>query len=329
MFAQKPKSSLPDDALSDVFAANLTPQKKHASTRNLIKRNYVLYLFLLPALIYILVFSYIPLYGIQLAFKTFDSALGIWGSPWVGFQWFEMFFSSPRFWTLIGNTLSISLFTLVVGFPIPIILALMLNSVKSQRFKKICQTATYLPHFISVVVLVGMLTAFLSPRSGFITTLLEPFFGERVYFMGEAQFFDPIYVWSSVWQDAGWSSIIYIAALAGVSPELHEAALMDGASRLKRIRYIDIPAIIPTITILLILRCGSIMSVGFEKVLLMQNNLNLQASEIISTYTYKLGLLQNQYSYSTAIGLFNNVINFTILVLVNRFAKKISGESLW
>ncbi len=307
----------------------MSTQSKASHTKMLIKRNYVLYLFLRPALIYVLIFNYIPLYGIQMAFKNFSSSLGIWDSPWVGFQWFEMFFSSPRFMTLIVNTLSISLFTLVVGFPIPIVLALMLNSVKNARFKKFCQTATYLPHFISVVVLVGMLTAFLSPRSGFITTLLEPIFGERVYFMGDARFFDTIYVWSGVWQDVGWSSIIYIAALAGVSPELHEAALIDGASRIKRIRYIDIPAIIPTITILLILRCGSIMSVGFEKVLLMQNNLNLQSSEIISTYTYKVGLLQNQYSYSTAIGLFNNVINFTILILVNRFARKISGEGLW
>lgn len=310
----------------------LTPDQKAAQkarTKLLMKKNWMLYLFLLPVVIYIFVFNYLPLYGIQIAFKNFNSGLGIWGSPWVGMQWFDMFFSSPRAWTLIKNTLSLSFFSILIGFPIPIILALMLNSLKNERFKKFTQTVTYMPHFISVVVLVGMITAFLSPRSGFIVTLLEPLLGERIYFMGDAKYFDAIYVLSNVWQTAGWGSIIYIAALSGVSPELHEAAIMDGATRFKRIFYIDLPAIVPTIIILLVLRCGSLMTVGFEKVLLLQNNLNLAQSEVISTYTYKLGLLQSQYSYSTAIGLFNNVINFAILILVNRFAKKLSGSSLW
>ena len=305
-------------------------QKIRKGNFQLMKRNYMLYIFILPVLVYIIIFNYWPLYGIQLAFKDFDSSAGIWGSPWAGFKWFETFFTSPRFFEIIWNTISISLYSLIAGFPIPIIIALLLNCVRCTRFKKFTQTATYLPHFISTVVITGMLSAFLSPRSGFITTMLAPVFGgERVYFLGQPEFFDHIYVWSGIWQGAGWGSIIYIAALSGVSPEWHEAAIIDGANRLKRIWYIDLPYIVPTMIILLILNCGSIMSVGFEKIFLMQNDLNMSASEVIATYTYKVGLQNYQYSYSTAIGLFNNVVNFIMLILVNKFAGKLSGSSLW
>ena len=298
-------------------------------TWKLMKRNAILYLFLLPAVVYILVFNYAPMYGIQLAFKSFVPSEGIWGSPWVGTKWFEMFFKSPRFGNLFWNTIIISFYSLLAGFPMPIILALILNNVKNLGLKKFAQTITYMPHFISIVVLVGMISVFFSPRSGFINTIIQAFGHDPVYFMGEPKYFRHIYVWSGVWQSAGWSSIIYIAALSGVSPELHESAMIDGASKLKRIWHIDLPAILPTTVILLIMNCGSIMNVGFEKVYLMQNPLNTTVSEVISSYTYKVGLIQAEYSYSTAIGLFNNVINFTILIIVNKISDKLTGSSLW
>ncbi|GHT64611.1 sugar ABC transporter permease [Spirochaetia bacterium] len=290
----------------------------------------MLYIFLLPALLYLALFSYAPMYGIQIAFKNFVASQGIFGSKWVGFKWFETFFHSPRFWQILVNTLSVSLYMLVAGFPIPIILALVINCIPGTGFKRVAQTVTYMPHFISIVVLVGMMSVFFSPRSGFINTIIGALGGPGdTYFFGTPEYFRHLYVWSGVWQSSGWGSIIYIAALSGVSPELHESATLDGATRIQRIWYIDIPSIVPTMVILLILNCGSLMNVGFEKAFLMQNSLNLDVAEVISTYTYKIGLQHFEYSYSAAIGLFNNIINFIILVLVNRFAKKISGSSLW
>lgn len=306
--------------------------KQGAGTQSVWKKmreNYMLYLFLLPALLYVLFFSYAPLYGIQIAFKDFSAYKGIWDSPWVGLKHFSTFFSSYRFWLLLKNTLVLSLYSLLAGFPIPIILALMLNYVKNHRFKKYTQTLTYAPHFISTVVLVGMLSMFLSPSSGFVNTLLNKLGMDSVYFFGEASLFKHVYVWSGVWQSSGWGAIIYIAALAGVSPELHEAAVIDGATKFDRVKHIDLPALMPTAIILLIMNAGSVMSVGFEKAFLMQTDLNLNASEIIATYVYKVGMQNAEYSYSTAIGLFNNVINLIILVLVNQLAKRFSETSLW
>lgn len=294
------------------------------------KRNYVLYLFLIPTVVFIGVFCYAPMYGVLMAFQNYSPSKGILGSEWVGLKWFITFFETPRFWQIVKNTLVISLYSLAAGFPLPIILALMINSVKSTKFRKLTQTITYMPHFISTVVLVGMLTVFLSPRSGFLTHLIALFGGaEDAYYMGDAKYFSHIYVWSGVWQNIGWNSIIYLAALAGVDQELHEAAMVDGASKLKRIWHIDLPAIVPTMVILLIMNVGSIMNVGYEKVFLMQNDLNMSASEVISSYVYKIGLRQQQYSYSAAIGLFNNIINFFLLITVNKISKKISGTSLW
>lgn len=263
-------------------------ERKKAWT--LAKRNYALYLFILPAFLYILIFHYWPLYGIQLAFKDYIPNKGIWGSPWVGFKYFKQFFSSYRFSQLIKNTLAISLYSLVAGFPMPIILALILNYTKNYRLKKFAQTATYAPHFISTVVMVSMVYIFLSPRTGIINTFIEFLGGEPKYFMGIPSHFRHIYVWSGIWQGTGWGSIIYIATLSGVDPELHEAAVIDGASKLRRIWHIDIPSIMPTAIILLILNMGSIMNIGFEKVLLMQNDLTLEVSEVISTYVYKMGM---------------------------------------
>ena len=306
---------------------NRTPRWKN--TVRLMKRNWVLYLLLLPALIYIGTFNYAPMYGIQIAFRNFNFADGITGSPWAGWKWFKFFFNSAKCWPLIRNTLIISFYSVLAGFPVPIILALMLHNIPSQKFKRTAQTITYLPHVISLVVVVGMISCFTSINSGWINTLIEALGGERVYLMGKPEYYRHLYVWSGVWQEAGWGSIIYMAALTGVAPELHEAATIDGASKLQRIRHIDIPAILPTITIMLIMRCGSIMSVGFDKSYLMMNDLNMEVSEVIATYTYEMGLLSGKYSYSTAISLFNNVINFVFLTAVNKFAKLVSGNSLW
>ena len=314
-------------------SAPALPRNERQRRRHLIfkqmKANYFLYIFLLPATVYLGIFAYGPLYGIQIAFKDFFAFKGIEGSPWVGFKHFRVFFNSPRFSILLTNTLTISIYSLLANFPIPIILALLLNYTPRQGLKRFAQTVSYAPHFISIVVLAGMLNVFLSPRSGFVNTLLGYLGVQPIFFMGTPSAFKHIYVWSGVWQSAGWSSIIYLAALSGVSPELHEAAIIDGANKLQRIWNIDIPTIMPTMVILLVMSFGSIMNVGYEKAFLLQNSLNISTSEIISTYTYKIGIQDTQYSYSTAIGLFNNVINFALLIIVNRVARLLSGTSLW
>lgn len=304
--------------------------KKRNKTLILMKRNWILYLFLVPAVVYIAVFMYAPMYGLVIAFKDFSASKGIMGSPWVGTKWFSTFFNAPRFWQILKNTLALSVYSLVVGFPLPVILALIINGIGNTRAKKFTQTVTYMPYFISTVVLVGMMSVLFSPRSGIVNTLLSYLGGSGdTFFMGESRFFRHMYVWSGVWQSTGWNSIIYIAALTGVSQELHEAAKIDGANKLQRILNVDLPAIMPTMVILLIMNCGSILSVGYEKVYLLQNDLNTPVSEVISTYIYKMGLQQQRFSYSTAIGLFNNVINFIILITVNRVSKKISGMGLF
>ena len=280
-------------------------------------------------IIYVFIFNYMPLAGLQIAFKDFVATKGIWGSEWVGFKYFRQFFTSPMFWKLLKNTLVISLYQLVFSFPIPIILALILNYTPSQRLKKITQTATYAPHFISTVVLVGMMFVFFDPASGIGTSILKGFGMNNPQVLTDPAAFPHLYVWSAIWQTTGWSSIIYIAALSGVSPELHEAAIADGANKLQRIFYIDIPMLIPTAVILLILNCGNIMNLGFEKVYLMQNPVNMQTSEIISTFVYKRGLINFQYSYATAVGLFNSVCNMVLIVLANMFSKRVNETRLW
>lgn len=294
-----------------------------------LKGNYDLYLFLLPAITVLFVFSYLPIYGIVLAFKDYSVSKGILGSTWVGWKHFSRFFSSAYFPVLMKNTLMLSLYSLAVGFPFPIILALLLNTIRVKWFKKTVQMVTYAPNFISTVVMCGMVLLFLSPRAGMVNRLLGVFGKEPVNFMAYASFFPHIYVWSGVWQTAGWNSVIYFAALSGISPQLHEAAMIDGATRLQRILHIDLPGILPTAIILLILNMGSIMSVGYEKVFLLQNNTNIASSEIIATYVYKMGILNNDISFSTAVGLFNSVINLVLLVVVNSVSKKLSENSLW
>ncbi|WDH84762.1 ABC transporter permease [Paenibacillus urinalis] len=292
-------------------------------------RNWELYLLFLPVLAYFIIFHYIPMYGVQIAFKDFIANKGIIGSPWVGFEHFERFFDSFYFWRIIKNTLGIGIYELVVGFPIPIILALMIHELRTGKFRKFVQTVTYMPHFLSTIVMVGMIMMFLSPASGLINVVISLFGGEPISFMTEPGWFKSIYVWSGVWQTMGWSSIIYIAALAGIDPQLHEAARVDGASRLRRIWHINLPGIAPTIIVLLILNMGSILGVGFEKVFLMQNDLNMESSDVISTNVYRSGILGAQYSFSAAVGLFNSVVNFIMLLTVNRIARKVSSSSLW
>jgi putative aldouronate transport system permease protein len=304
-------------------------KKNNKSFIKILKENYELYLFLLPAIIYFALFSYWPMYGLQIAFKKFSGPLGIWGSPWIGFKNFKNFFDSYYFWILIKNTLGITLYSILVGFPIPIIFALMLNEVSNKKFKSILQTVSYAPHFISTVVLVGIVIAFLSPTTGVINHLIKLFGGEPKPFMIMPGLFKSIYVWSGVWQNMGWSAIIYLAALSGIDPQQHEAAVIDGANKFQRICHINIPGILPTIIILFILNMGSIMNVGFEKVYLMQNPLNFEASDVISTYVYRIGLIQADFSFSTAIGLFNSIINFFMLIFVNLISRKVSEISLW
>ena len=291
--------------------------------------NWQLYVFVLPALLYFIIFHYGPMYGIQIAFKDYIPSLGIWDSPWVGFDHFRRFFNSYYFTDLLRNTLGISIYELIVGFPMPIILALMLNEAKNGPFKRITQTVTYAPHFISVVVIVGMLVSFLSPSTGLINHILDAIGLERHAFLEDPRWFKTIYVLSGVWQSTGWNSVIYMAALSSVDPQLHEAATIDGATKLQRLWYINIPALIPTIVILLILNMGTIMSMGYEKILLMQNPLNMASSNVIATFTYQQGLLDAQYSYAAAVGMFNAVINAILLLSVNKITSKISDVSLW
>jgi putative aldouronate transport system permease protein len=288
-----------------------------------------LYLLLLPAVVYALIFLYAPMGGVLIAFKDYSPVKGIFGSPWVGMKYFLKFFNAYNFKQIFFNTLSLSVYNLVAQFPIPIIFALLLNQMRQRRFRKVIQTVSYAPHFISMVVLVGMLNVFLSPSTGIVNVLIKSLGGDAVYFLGKADLFQPVYVWSGVWQDTGRSAIIYIAALSSIEQELHEAAMVDGASKLQRTLYIDIPGIMPTAVIMLILNLGRIMSVGFEKAYLMQNTLNIAASEIISTYVYKVGLLNAQFSLSTAIGLFNSVISCALVVSVNYIARRYSDTSLW
>ncbi len=293
------------------------------------KGNWSLYLMVLIPVTYLIIFCYIPMTGIQLAFKEYRVSDGIWGSPGVGLYNFKRFFKSYKFVMLLKNTILINVYSLVVGFPIPIIFALMLNYLRMKKFKKTIQMLSYAPYFISTVVMSGMIIIFLDPNTGVINKVLELLGFEAMNFMGEAKYFKSIYVWSSVWQGMGWASIIYIAALSGVDYQLHEAAIVDGASKLQRIFHVDLPSIKPTIIMLLILQIGSLMSVGFEKVFLLQNQLNMSSSDVLSTYVYRVGLVDNDYGYSTAVGLFNALINMFLLISANMIAKRTTNESLW
>ena len=294
----------------------------------MLKKNWICYLFILPMVIYVIIFSYVPMYGIQIAFKDYRVADGIWGSAWVGMKHFQTFFESYQFKDLLWNTLSLSIYALIAGFPMPIIFALFLNYITNVKVKKAAQMITYAPHFISMVVYCGMILVFLS-SDGVINQLLMAMGIDPVAFLSKPSNFRHIYVWSGVLQNIGWGSIMYISVLTSVDPTLHEAATVDGATRFQRLLHIDLPAIIPTMIIMLIMRAGEIMDLGFEKAFLLQNDINLDYSEIIATYVYKIGIQGGQFSYSSAIGLFNNVINLLLLIVVNKLAKRVSDVSLW
>lgn len=309
-------------------AAKVRTAKK-PTVINTFKRDYQLWVMLFPAIAVIFLFNYIPLYGIQLAFRDYDFSKGITGGEWHGLYYFEQFINSYLFTDLMKNTFFISLATIVIGFPAPILLALVLNQIRRKKLKQIMQTTVYLPHFISVIVLVGMLNVLLSPETGIVGYLMKSSGMGDINLLASANSFVPVYVLSDIWQHCGWNSIIYLAALSTVDPLLYDSAKMDGASRWQTIRYVDIPAIVPTMIILFIFSMGGILGTGFEKVFLMQNSLNLPVSEVIATYVYKIGIMSNQFSYAAAIGLFNTVINFIFLFAVNAVAKRASNMSLF
>ena len=324
-------ASVLKDGRQQSLVAEVKPTSHWYRAKKSFRRHWQLYLVMAPALLYFLVFKYIPIANAVIAFKEYNVVQGIWGSPWAGFKYFELFFGNPVFWTLIRNTLSISLYSLAVGFPIPIILAICLNEIRDGFFRRFTQLVTYAPYFISTVIVVSMLMLFLSPQLGAINHLLKALGQRPINFMAMPGLFAGIFAWSGVWQFSGYAAVIYLAALASIDPQLHDAAKVDGASRLQRIRHVDLPGIMPVILVILILNVGSLLSVSFEKVFLMQNPLNLATSEVISTYVYKIGLLNANYSFATAVGLFNSVVGMILLVLVNALAKRLSnsGAGLW
>jgi putative aldouronate transport system permease protein len=292
------------------------------------QRNWSLYLLVVPVLLFYLLFAYKPMYGALIAFKDFSPGRGFSGSPWVGFAQFYRFFSSPYFFRLLRNTFLISFYGLVFGFPAPIMLALFLNEVRHSPFKRSIQTITYLPHFISMIVIAGMITDF-SLSTGLFNDIIVFFGGSRFPLLQQPGLYRPIYIASDIWQQVGWGTIIYLSALSAVDPQLYEAAMIDGAGRFRQLLHVTLPSIAPTIVILLILRIGHLLGVGYEKTILLYNPATYETADIISTYTYRVGLLEQNWSYSTAIGLFNSAVNFTLLIMANKISRKVSETSLW
>ena len=295
-----------------------------------LRKNYPLYLLALPAVVVIFLLNYMPMYGVVMAFQDFRPISGFLGSRWVGLKNFQRFFNSYQFWDLFSNTVGLSLLNLLFTFPVPIVLAIMINQVHRTRLKKTIQTAVYLPHFIATVVLVSMMQVLFNTRTGVYGVIAQAFgVQDPVNLFALKSSFRPMFIGASIWQNAGWDSIIYIAALTSIDPSLYEAATVDGANKAQRVLHIDVPSILPTMVTLLILRSGSIMNVNFDRAYLLQNDLNINISEIISTYEYKIGLRQGQFSYSAAIGLFNNIVNLILLLIVNKVSKTVSGTGLW
>jgi putative aldouronate transport system permease protein len=292
------------------------------------RRNKHIYMMLLPVVGYYLLFYYVPMYGAQIAFKDYSPARGIWGSPWIGFENFRDFFNSIFFWRLIRNTLAINLLDLFLGFPAPIILALLLTEITNDNFKRAVQTITYMPHFISLVVVVGMVIDFLA-RDGVVNSFLALLGVAPIAFLQRPDLYWFIYVGSGIWQSVGWGSIIYLAAIATIDPTLYEAAKVDGATRFGQIRHITIPGIMPTVLILLILRVGTMMSVGYEKTILLYNPLTYETADVIATYVYRKGILETDFSFSAAVGLFNSAINFVLLLTANRLSRRLNETALW
>lgn len=305
----------------DSTSIAITKRKKGSLKKNILS-NWQLYAMLLVPIVLTIIYKYIPMYGIQIAFRDFKASRGMWGSEWVGLEWFERFFSSPNCVRMIKNTVLLSLYSLLWSFPIPIILALLINQLRFKRFKRVVQTVLYAPHFISIMVVCGMIRIFLSPSGGLINLIA----GTNIDFLSEASAFRTVYIASGIWQDAGWGIIVYMATLSNIDTTHYEAAKIDGASMFQRIRFIDIPELIPTVVLMLIMSAGNLMNVGFEKVWLLQTDLNKATSDVIAVYVYQQGIEQAKYSYSTAVGLFNTVVNIILLIVVNKLASKISED---
>jgi putative aldouronate transport system permease protein len=323
----KPAPAAP--VLQQAVRAKIRRPSHWTEAKRSFRRHWQLYLLIIVPLAYFIIFKYIPISNAVIAFKDYSPIKGPWGSDWVGFKNFELFFQNPVFWTLLKNTFILAAYTVLASFPIPIILALALNEIRAGLFKKTVQLVTYAPYFISTVVVVSMTILVLSPRIGFVDDAIGLFGIPSPDFLGDPNYFRHIYVWSDVWQTTGYSAVIYLAALSGIDPALHESAKIDGASRIKRILHVDLPGIMPTAVIILVLGVGNIMAIGFEKAFLFQNPLNQSQSEIIATYVYKTGLLNADFSMATAVGLFNSVVNLGLLVAVNFAAKRITGNGLW
>ncbi len=305
-------------------------ETRQVKVKRYFRKNWQLWIMLLPAMLYILIFCYVPMYGIQLAFRDYDFTKGITGGAWAGLKYFKQYFDSPMFWVTLKNTFVIAFASIIVGFPIPIILAMVINQLKNKKWKRTVQTTVYIPYFISVVVMVSILRIMLADGTGVIDGFLKSLHlvGENVNLMGSEKAFMPVYVLSGAWQTMGWNSIIFIAALSSVDTQLYDACKMDGANRWQTMIHVDLPAILPTIMIILILNMGNILNVGFDKVFLMQNSLNLGASQVISTYVYTVGIKSTQFSFGAAVGLFNTLINFVFLVVTNQLSKRVTGTGL-
>ena len=305
--------------------------KKKETWGQEIKRNWQLYVLMIIPMLYLLVFKYYPMVGVQIAFRNYKPVTGIWGSDWVGMKHFIRFFNNPQWLVLVKNTIAISLYTIVLTIPFPIMLAIAFDYARSRAFKKTVQMVTFLPHFLSTVIVVSLLNLIFDNRTGVVNNIIQLITGSKINFLGESRFYRSLYVWSGIWQNTGWSSILYISALAAVDTQVHEAAIIDGANKLRRIWHIDLTTIRPTIAIMIVMKLGSVLSVGFDKSYMMQNAVNLEYSEVLSTYEYKIGtggLIPN-YSYSTAIGLMVSLINMILVVLSNKASNKLSGSGLW
>jgi putative aldouronate transport system permease protein len=317
------------DSIVNVIMESLEMADNKLSWGKYLRRYYQLYLLVLPSIVFIFIFAYIPMYGAQIAFKNFTVNKGIWGSDWVGLKHFVRFITSSNFWPLLRNTVGINLYSLVVGFPVPIVLAFVFNELRSRKFAKTVQMITYAPHFISVVAIGGLTVMFLQRETG-LFNLVRIAFGAKGYdFLSDPKWFKTIYVFSGIWQEMGWGSVIYLAALSAVDPQIAEAARIDGASRIQKILYVDFPSILPTVIILLILQAGSLLSIGFEKILLLQNQMNIDSSDVFATYIYRLGIENAQFSFTTAVGLFNSIINMLVLIAMNKLSSRLTGSSLW
>lgn len=316
--------------VNEAFKKTKTLQKYSLTTRILrdFKLNKYLYILIIPTVVYYILFHYIPMYGVVIAFKDFSPRIGILASDWVGFSHFESFFKSSYFIRTFKNTLFISLYSLIWGFPAPILLALLLNEVRNKRFKRLVQNVSYLPHFVSVVVICGMIVDF-TASDGLINHIAALFGIPKSNLLSNAKLFRTIYISSDIWQGIGWGSIIYLAAISNIDNSLYEAAIIDGANRFKQLLYVTLPSILPTIVILLILRIGGLMSVGFEKIILLYNPLTYETADVISTFVYRKGLMDFDFSFSTAVGMFNSIINFMLLIMANKFSKKVSEVSFW